>query len=59
VPESYVGTDPMQFEDVRPYVQTAHLPPYLPGPLKDKPLIPGGYLYIGLQESILRAALLT
>ena len=59
VPESYVGTDPMQFEDVRPYVQTAHLAPYLPGPLKDKPLIPGGYLYIGLQESILRAALLT
>ena len=58
VPESYVGTDPMQFEDVRPYVQTAHLAPYLPGPLKDKPLIPGGYLYIGLQESILHAALL-
>jgi hypothetical protein len=58
VPESYVGTDPMQFEDVRPYVQTAHLAPFLPGPLKDKPLIPGGYLYIGLQESILHAALL-
>ena len=58
VPESYVGTDPMQFQDVRPYVQTAHLAPYLPGPLKDKPLIPGGYLYVGLQESILRAALL-
>ena len=58
VPESYVGTDPMQFQDVRPYVQTAHLAPYLPGPLKDKDLIPGGYLYIGLQESILHAALL-
>lgn len=58
VPESYVGTDPMQFQDVRPYVQTAHLAPYLPGPLKDKPLIPGGYLYVGLQESILHAALL-
>ena len=58
VPESYVGTDPMQFQDVRPFVQTAHLAPYLPGPLKDKPLIPGGYLYIGLQESILHAALL-
>jgi hypothetical protein len=57
VPESYVGTDPMQFNDVRPYVQTAHLAPYLPGPLKDKALIPGGYLYIGLQESILHAAL--
>jgi hypothetical protein len=57
VPESYVGTDRMQFEDVRPYVQTAHLAPYLPGPLKDKALIPGGYLYVGLQESILHAAL--
>jgi hypothetical protein len=57
VPESYVGTDRMQFEDVRPFAQTAHLAPYLPGPLKDKPLIPGGYLYIGLQESILEVAL--
>jgi hypothetical protein len=57
VPEKYVGTDPMQFEDVRPYVQTAHLAPYLPGPLKDKALIPGGYLYVGLQESILHEAL--
>ena len=58
VPESYVGTDPMQFEDLRPFVQTAQLAPYLPGPIKDKPLIPGGYLYGGLQESILHAALL-
>jgi hypothetical protein len=57
VPESYVGTDRMQFEDVRPLVQTAQLAPYLPGPLKDKPLIPGGYLYVGLQESILHVAL--
>ena len=57
VPESYVGTDRMQFEDIRPYVQTAHLAPYLPGPLKDKALIPGGYLYYGLSESILHAAL--
>jgi len=57
VPESYVGTDRMQFEDIRPYVQTAHLAPYLPGPLKDKDLIPGGYLYYGLSESILHSAL--
>jgi len=57
VPEKYVGTDPMQFEDIRPYVQTAHLAPYLPGPLKDKELIPGGYLYYGLSESILHSAL--
>jgi len=58
VPESYVGTDPMQFEDLRPFVQTAQLARYLPGPLKDKPLIPGGDLYGGLQERILHAALL-
>lgn len=57
VPEKYVGTDPMQFEDVRPYALTAHLSPNLPGPLKDKALVPGGYLYIGLQESILQTAL--
>jgi hypothetical protein len=57
VPESYVGTDRMQFEDIRPLVQTAHLAPYLPGPLKDKPLVPGGALYYGLQESILHVAL--
>ena len=25
VPEKYVGTDPMQFEDLRPYVLTAQL----------------------------------
>jgi RoxA-like, cytochrome c-like len=57
VPQSYVGTDRMQFEDIRPLVQTAHLAPYLPGPLKDKPLIPGGYFYYGVQESILHVAL--
>ncbi len=57
VPQSYVGTDRMQFEDVRPYMQTAHLAPYLPGPLKDKALVPGGALYYGLQESIFHVAL--
>jgi hypothetical protein len=57
VPESYVGTDPMQFEELRPYVATAHLAPYLPGPLKDKELLPQGELYYGLSLSILRTAL--
>ena len=57
VPQSYVGTDRMQFEDVRPYMMTTHLAPNLPGPLKDKELIPGGYLYYGLSESILHVAL--
>ena len=57
VPESYVGTDPMQFQDVRPYVQTAHLAPYLPGPLKDKALIPGGYLYSDCRKAFCMRAL--
>jgi hypothetical protein len=57
VPQSYVGTDPMQFQDVRRFVQTGHLAPNLPGPLKDKPLVPGGALYYGLQESIFHVAL--
>jgi RoxA-like, cytochrome c-like len=57
VPEKYVGTDPMQFQDLRPFALTAQLAPNLPGPLKDKTLVPAGYLYYGLQESILHVAL--
>jgi len=57
VPEKYVGTDPMQFDDLRPYALTGHLAPNLPGPLKDKTLVPQAYLYLGLQESILHVAL--
>jgi hypothetical protein len=57
VPESYVGTDPMQFEELRPYVATAQLAPSLPGPLKDKDLVPQGEFYYGLSMMILRTAL--
>ncbi len=57
VPEKYVGTDPGQFEDLRPYALTAQLAPNLPGPLKDKTLVPAGELYYGLAESILHVAL--
>ncbi len=57
VPQKYVGTDPMQFQDLRPYALTAQLGPNLPGPLKNKNLLPTGYLYAGLQESILQVAL--
>jgi hypothetical protein len=57
VPEKYVGTDPMQFEDLRPYALTAQLAPNLPGPLKGKTLVPAGNLYYGLTESILHVAL--
>jgi processive rubber oxygenase RoxA-like protein len=57
VPEKYVGTDRMQFEDLRPLVMTGQLAPNLPGPLKDKVLVPQGFLYYGLSESILHVAL--
>jgi mono/diheme cytochrome c family protein len=57
VPEKYVGTDSMQFQDVRPFVLTGQLAPNLPGPLKDKVLVPGGALYYGVSASILHIAL--
>jgi hypothetical protein len=57
VPEKYVGTDRMQFEDLRPLVMTAQLAPNLPGPLKDKVLVPQGDLYYGLSQSILHVAI--
>ncbi len=57
VAQSYVGTDPGQFDDLRPYAITAQLGPYLPGPLKDKEIVPTGELYVSLQKLILDAAL--
>jgi hypothetical protein len=40
VPQAYVGTDPMQFQDFQPYVITAQLAPYLPGPFKGNAAAP-------------------
>jgi hypothetical protein len=40
LPQKFVGTDPMQFEDFQPFVLTAQLAPYLPGPFKGKPSAP-------------------
>jgi hypothetical protein len=57
VPESYVGTDPGQFNDLRPYAITAQIMPYLPPPLHGETLIPTGALYRVLEESVLGAAL--
>jgi hypothetical protein len=57
VPQKYVGTDPMQFEDLRPYVLTAQLSRYLPPPYKGEELIPTGALYLILQKAILDTAL--
>src|SRR5450631_3352698 len=57
VPQKYVGTDPGQFEDLRPYAITGQLSGYLPPPFKDKDLIPTGALYAILREQILAKAL--
>jgi hypothetical protein len=57
IPESYVGTDPGQFEDLRPYAITGRLAPYLPLSFKNKTLVPTGLLYEVLQEEILAKAL--
>lgn len=57
VPQKYIGTDPGQFEDLRPFALSAHLAPNLPVPLKDKPLVPTGYLYVALQREVLGVAL--
>ena len=57
VPQKYVGTDPGQFEDIRPYAITGHLSPYLPPPFQGKDLIQTGALYLIMQKEVLAAAL--
>jgi len=57
VPQSYVGTDPGQFRDLRPYAITAQLSDYLPGELRGKGLVPTGELYYVLTKSILGSAI--
>jgi hypothetical protein len=57
VPYKYVGTDPGQFDDLRPYSITGQLKDYLPPPLKGSELIPTGDMYVFLRTEVLRAAL--
>jgi hypothetical protein len=57
IPDTYVGTDPVQFELLRPYAITAQLAPYLPGQFQGKPIIPTGDLYAILSREILATAL--
>ena len=57
IPQKYVGTDPMQFEDLRPYAITGQLSSYLPPPFKGKDIMPTGVLYNTLQKEILDKAL--
>ena len=57
VAQSYVGTDPNQFETVREYGITRQLAPYLPGPYKDKDLAPTGDIYYGVSKAVLERAI--
>ena len=57
VPQSDVGTDPNQFETVRPYGITAQLSPYMPGPFKDKDIAPTGDIYYAMSKAVLETAI--
>jgi hypothetical protein len=57
VPEKYVGTDPEQFQDLRPYAITGQLGSQLPPPYKGKEIFPTGDLYFFLMDRIVEAAL--
>lgn len=56
VPQSYVGTDPTQFEDFQPYVLTAQLAPYLPEPFRGKALVPMPVLNLTAGKALLETA---
>ncbi len=57
IPQSDVGTDPGQFDDLRPYVITGQLAEQLPPPYQGKATVPTGVLYRFLQDRILAKAL--
>jgi hypothetical protein len=57
VPQSEVGTDPNQFETARDYVLTEQLSAYMPGPFKDKPVVPSLVMYYGNVMRTLEVAL--
>jgi hypothetical protein len=57
IPQTMVGTDPSQFQDLRPYAITAQLSAYLPPPYKGKEMIPTGALYRILEGAVLENAL--
>jgi hypothetical protein len=42
VPEKHIGTDPNQFEDLRPYALTRQLAPYVLPPFQGKEIVPAG-----------------
>ena len=57
VPYTYVGTDPNQFQDLRPYALTRQLAPYVLPPFEGKDLVPTGWLYETFQVRIPETAI--
>jgi len=57
VPQKFVGTDPMQFEDFQPFVQTAQLAPYMPGPFKGKNIVPTPVASEAISTGLLETAM--
>jgi mono/diheme cytochrome c family protein len=57
VPQTEVGTDPGQFNELRPYAITGQLSRYLPPPYQGQETIPAGILYTILQQKILAKGL--
>jgi hypothetical protein len=57
VPQTYVGTDPAQFDTTQPYALTGHLREYLPPPLKGQAIVPTPELRKALVVATVRKAL--
>ena len=57
VPQTYVGTDPAQFDRTQAYAITGHLSAYLPPPYKDQAVVPTPLLREWLTRASLRKAL--
>ena len=53
VPQTSVGTDPSQFQDLRPYAITAQLSSHVPPPYQGKDMIPTGALYRFMEDAVL------
>lgn len=57
VPRTYVGTDPAQFQTLRPLALTGHLSPYLPPQFRGKEIVPAGAFLFMLQGALAETAL--
>ena len=57
IPQSYVGTDPGQFEELRPVVITEQFAPYLPEPWEGMATAPIGPVFQTVKGRVLEFAL--